>query len=118
MNTYTFFREDGTWHIDAPEYIRRGGNKADLHMIAGANALLNLMAGGKSRVTLTFDSKPFEDAESIELLQKCDPFMDGGYYIMRKYNGREINFNMWLSDITKFVFGTTPKWIFVRSNAG
>ncbi len=109
MNTYTFFRQNGTWHIDAPEYIRQGGDEANLHMIAGASAMLNLMAGGNDKVTLTFDSKPFKGAEPIELLQMCDPFMDCGYYVMRKHNGREINFNMWLSDITKFVFGTTPQ---------
>ena len=114
MTTYTFIKENGRWHIDAPDFINKGGSKADLDMIAGADTLLNLLSEGADEVTLTFNTEPFEDAETLELLQLCGPFMDGGYYCMRKYKGKEIDFNMWVSDVTKFVFGSTPKRIYVR----
>jgi hypothetical protein len=114
MNTYTFVKKDGRWHVDAPTYLQQGGNTDDLAMTYGADAMLNLMSNGNDSVTLTLNTEPFDNADVLELVQTCKPFMEGGYYSMNKHNGAPINYNMWLHDVTRFVFGDTPDKIYIR----
>src|SRR6187551_795017 len=99
MKTYKFIKTGRDWYIDLPEYIEQGGSIGDLQMVDGADKMLDMMAEGKNSVTLT---------------EKCDPYIGGGYYIMKQYEGQEINRTMWLCQVTEFVFGDIPPLIFVR----
>jgi len=31
----------GRWYIDLPQYLKEGGKKADLELVAGADTMLN-----------------------------------------------------------------------------
>lgn len=114
MNAYTFVKKNGHWHIDSPEYLQQGGNTVDLTMASGADSMLNLMSAGNDSVTLTLNTEPFDNADVLELLQTCQPFMEGGYYTMSLHNGQPANYDMWLYDVPRFVFGDTPNKIYVR----
>ena len=114
VKTYKFIRTGEEWFIDLPEYIEQGGNQGDLQMVDGADTMLDVMAGEGDTVTVTLATEPFTGADELILTEKCDPLIGGGYYLMKTYRGQEMNQNMWLCQVTEFVFGDLPARIFVR----
>jgi hypothetical protein len=114
VKTYRFIKTGEEWFIDLPEYIEQGGNYGDLQMVDGADTMLEVMAGEGDTVTLTIATEPFAGADELILTEKCDPYIGGGYYLMKTYRGKEINQRMWLCQVTEFVFGNLPERIFVR----
>ena len=114
MKQHRFVREDGRWYIDLPEFLAQGGNKADLEMISGADTMLNLIAEEKNEVTLQIDTETFEDANELLLTGLCAPILGGGYYHMNQFENKEVNQDLWLCDVTRFVFGDIPQKIYVK----
>jgi hypothetical protein len=114
MKAYKFIKTGQEWYIDLPEYLEQGGSIGDLQMVDGADKMLDLMAGNENTVTLLISKEQFEDADMLTLTEKCDPYIGGGYYIMKEYEGQEINQTMWLCQVTEFVFGDLPQQIFVK----
>lgn len=115
MKTHTFYKEAyGGWFIDLPEYLESGGSKGDLAMVAGADTMLDIVAGKAQEVTLTMHIQPFDGAAMLQLIRLCEPSMGGGYYHMQSFEGREVNQEMWLCDVTEFVFGNMPQRIYVK----
>ena len=117
MKQHRFYREGSGWFIDLPEYLEKGGSKGDLAMVAGADTMLDVVAGDDASVTLQIDTEPFPNADELVLTQLCDPVLGGGYYLMREFEGKAVNQNMWLCAVTEFVFGGMPDRIFVRKVA-
>jgi hypothetical protein len=114
MKQHRFVRENGGWYIDLPEYLAQGGSKADLAMVAGADTMLDLIAGEHNEVTLQIDTRPFDGADELQLTQLCDPVLGGGYYFMHSFEGKQVSQNMWLCDVTRFVFGGIPPKIYIK----
>jgi hypothetical protein len=114
MNTYQFFKENGGWHVRLPKGKKKGKEQSHVDMLDGADSMLNLLAEGKTEVTLTLNTEPFENAEVLELLSPCKPFLEGGYYLLREHDGKEINYEMWISDVTQFAFGDIPEKFYVK----
>ena len=114
MNRYRFIKEGGNWYIDLPEYLEQGGTKGDLQMVEGADTMLDIISGSKEEVTLLLERKKFEGADRLELVERCDPYIGGGYYLLHSFQGKEYNHRMWLCGVTEFVFGDLPKEIFLR----
>jgi hypothetical protein len=115
MKTHTFYKEEyGGWYIDLPEYLEQGGSKGDLAMVAGADTMLDIMANGENRVTITMDTAPFKDADELALTKICEPSMGGGYYFLPSFEGRKVNHEMWLCGVTEFVFQTLPDRIYIK----
>lgn len=114
MKQHHFVREDGRWYIDLPEFLAQGGDKADLEMISGADTMLNIIAGEKDKATLQIDIEPFESANELLLTELCDPILGGGYYHINQFENKEVNQDLWLCDVTRFVFGDIPKKIYVK----
>lgn len=107
---YDFYKEDGKWYIDYPEYIANGGKKADLLMVAGADTMLENLSDGK-RISLTFSASPMSHA-SIKLTKILqDPW--GATY---KSNRKEISRFVWLCNVTRVLMGTHPKEIYIYVN--
>jgi hypothetical protein len=73
-----------------------------------------MMAGPASDVTLRISEQDFDGADKLTLIEKCDPFLGGGNYMMKEYEGKEINQMLWLCQVTEFVFGYLPQEIFVK----
>jgi hypothetical protein len=115
MKTYQFIKTENEWYIDLPEYLEQGGTQGDLQMVEGADKMLDIMSSGQETVSLTIAKNPFEGADHLILTEKCDPYLGGGYYLMKQYKGMEINQTMWLCRVTEFVFGDIPPEIYVRS---
>jgi hypothetical protein len=115
--TFTFLKEDKAWYIDLPDYVKQGGLKKDLEMVAGAGELLTWLARRRNQVTITIDTEPFEGAQKLELLELCDHQTGGGYYRLHTCRGREIKKRMWLCDVALFIFGDIPEQIYLRKGA-
>ena len=113
MKTYTFVKDSG-WYIDLPEYIEQGGSKGDLAMVAGADTMLDRMAGSRKKVTLTISTEPFPGSDRIQLQEVCAPSQGGGYYYMEQFEGQQVKQRMWLCAVTNFVFGGLLEQIYVR----
>lgn len=114
MKAYKFIKTGQDWYIDLPEFIEQGGSIGDLQMIDGADKMLDMMAENENSVTMYVAKEQFEGADILTLTEKCDPFIGGGYYLMKQYEGLEINRTMWLCQVTEFVFGDIPTQIFVK----
>ena len=115
MKTHTFYKEAyGGWFIDLPAYLEAGGSKGDLAMVAGADTMLDIVAGKNEQVTITMHTKPFDGADKLQLVRLCEPSMGGGYYYMQSFEGKEVSREMWLCGVTEFVFGNMPQHIYVR----
>ena len=69
VRTYTFIKEDGHWFIHLPEYIEQGWSNSDLEMAEGAHKLLNSIAWGRNKVTISMSTEPFEGADVLELVE-------------------------------------------------
>ena len=115
MKAYNFYKEPyGGWYIDLPEYLKQGGNKGDLAMVAGADTMLDFLAAGADKVSLILDLHPFPGSDELTLVQKRDLLTGGGDYMLRTFEGLELNHAMWLCDVTEYVFGFLPARIYVK----
>lgn len=111
MRRLKFYKEsDNQWYVDLPEWT---GSKAELEMVAGADSMLEYMADGESQVWLILSEQEFENADKLEFIKLDTEIENGAFYKLDKYRGIEIGLEMWLCDVTKFVFGDFPKTIFL-----
>jgi hypothetical protein len=107
---YKFNKEGGSWYIVLPDYP---GPKADLQMVAGADTMLDVMAQGKESVELLVSETPVSFFDELVKLDKND-LGSGAYYNLQNYQGQELNHEMWLCDVTKFIFGDFPPRLFIK----
>lgn len=112
MNTFRFYKENtGEWFVDLPEYP---GSKADLQMVAGADTMLDRISKGAKICTLTVSEEPFKGADQLKLIKEYCSDIGGGDYILETYQGEEINHQMWLCEVMRYVFGRMPKAIYFK----
>jgi hypothetical protein len=104
-----FYKEsDNRWYVDLPEWE---GSKADLELVSGADTMLEYMSEGENHVWLILSEENFEGSDKLEFIRLATEVENGAFYKLEKYKGIEINLEMWLCDVTKFVFGDFPKII-------
>lgn len=114
MKTHRFIREGIGWYIDLPEYLEQGGDKGDLQMVSGADTMLDIIAESENEVTLQIDTSAFDAADELVLTELCDPILGGGYYHMKKFEDKVVNKDLWLCEVTRFVFGDIPERIYIK----
>jgi hypothetical protein len=110
--TCRFYKEiSGNWYIDLPEWE---GDKSALQMVYGADTLLDIMSENGNNVNVMFSDEPFEGSHVMMWFAEGvmgDPSFGGGSYRMHQYGGVEYALDLWLCDVTKFVFGSMPDLI-------
>lgn len=109
-----FYKEDNNWYIDLPNYP---GDKSDLAMVMGADTMLDYISDGNDIVMLKIstsdDENPIEYSNKLKYLYDAkDIIGEGAFYEMKNYDNRDVMLNIWLCDVTKFVFGDFPKVIY------
>lgn len=110
MRRYRFYKTDSNnWFIDLPEWE---GSLLDLIMVEGADTMLDILADGKDDIFIDLSDKPFDGAD---VLTKDDEDRDGAYYIVTELNGVVYNMEIWLCEVTKFVFGGLPDKIYITA---
>lgn len=111
MKKLKFYKEtDGSWFVYLPEWE---GSLADLQMIAGADTMLDIMAEGEKEVRLILSEKHFDNSDVLEFKSLAEDLGNGAYYKLEKYRGIEISHELWLCDVTLFVFGKFPEKIYI-----
>ncbi len=124
-NIYTFKKEkSGRWYIDLPHF---DGPKEALEMVEGADTMLELILNifykeGEIKIALRCETEPFEgsnelikkDVSGDESKTEIIETVGGMYYDLSKYNGLSFNAEMWLCDVTLYVFGKFPEKIYIN----
>lgn len=98
------------WYAVIPEWT---GSKDELQMVMGADTLLDIMAQGENIINVQFSTSTFDSANKM-VWYKDGEDIGGGFYILDEYLGIKYNLDIWLCDVTKFVFGDMPKFIYVK----
>jgi hypothetical protein len=112
---YTFIKEDtGRWYIDLPEWP---GSKAELEMVEGADTMLDHVGEGNDLVELQLSETPFDGAYALKLTKDLSDEIGGGMYLLESYNNVVLNQEMWLCQVTEYVFGHLPPVIFFKKIA-
>jgi len=115
MKKLKFYKEtSGRWYIDLPEWQ---GPKADLEMVEGADTMLNVLSEGNDHVWLILSEEEFDGSDKIEFIRMATEVNNGAYYSLKNYMGIEMNMQMWLCDVTKFVFGGFPEIIYMAKES-
>jgi len=111
MDEYKFKKEStGKWYIELPDYP---GPKEDLQMVEGADTMLDIMAQENDTVSLILSDKYFEGGHYLEFIREATELENGAYYKLPYYNSIYYNLEIWLCDVTKYVFGKFPEQIFL-----
>lgn len=111
-----FEKEGLDWFAVIPEWE---GSKADLQMVCGADTWLDILSQGEWHVWLTISDEPFEGAEELKLIalgqfDEMEVGSGASYKLNTTLSGIAYDLEMWLCDVTKFVFGDFPKIIYYR----
>ena len=106
-----FYRtSEQRWFVDLPDYE---GSIYDLEMVQGADTLCNLLnEDNENRITLFLSTKEFPYNNKLTYKNLTPEFNEGANYHLKKYNDIEFDLNVWLCDVTKFVFGEFPNEIY------
>lgn len=107
----TFEKDGSQWFAVIPEW---GGSRADLEMVCNADLMCDILAQGEDIVhtQLSLTEPKFYKAKltRVELTPKT-----GGAFYMCNWN-KQYNldsFQIWLCEVTEFVFGSMPETIYV-----
>ncbi|MDO3643121.1 DUF6717 family protein [Mucilaginibacter sp. L3T2-6] len=113
FQTYKFIKGDsGKWYIDLPDWT---GQKADLEMVGGADTMLDHVGSGAPEAELILSEFPFANADVLELIHDYSRQPGGGgIYFLGNYNGEILNQEIWLCEVTEFVFGKLPPQIYLK----
>jgi hypothetical protein len=112
---FKFYRDEIGWFVDLPEWE---GSKADLQMVSGADTFLDILSQGDNIIYITLSDEEFEGANSMDFLYPGRlenwELGEGAWYRMNRYMDMVYDLDMWLCDVTKFVFGEFPKIIYFK----
>jgi len=102
----TFTKENDQWFTEVPEWT---GAREELEMVCEADTALDIIAQGRSQISLDISEIPSEDTKIFLALNREDG--GGGWYDL---TGEDMNFEVWLCHVTKFVFdGRLPEKLFI-----
>jgi hypothetical protein len=129
--TKRFYKENGMWYIDLPEFLEAGlGTKNNLLMVAGADTLLNILTDDGTEAVIEFGDERFDGCNvqlDLNEMGKDQALLDavghapvdyGAYY--SAYNTQWLGYefklsSVWLCPVTEYVFGGKyPERIYLR----
>jgi hypothetical protein len=123
MKTNKFYKKEGIWYIDLPEFLELGlGTKANLMMVGGSDTYLDRLSNYTKEVTVSFSDVDFDGAtdtlkrtklghDDMYLESVGHAQVDGGAYYQSTVDGHEL----WLCPVTKYVFQANyPEYIFIK----
>ncbi len=111
MREFRFYKETtNQWYVDLPEWE---GPKSALEMVDGADSLLEYMAEGRGEVQAVLSTNPVEGVYHLKFIRETPEIGEGAQYFLEQYLGIALELNVWLCNVTKFVFGEFPKEIWI-----
>jgi len=116
MRLFRFYKEgSGRWYVDLPEWE---GSKDELEMVSGADTFLEILSQGESEVNVILSVTDFVGSDKLQLIKPGRlggwELGEGSWYKLDSYIGISYDLEMWLCDVTKFVFGGFPETIYFK----
>lgn len=110
-----FVKEDGWWFIDFPSWPFSHDNLA---MVCGADDLCEYLdKDGDGKLTVKVVASNRELGHKYDEYIRCDRewarLADGGQYLVPVFNDIPVK-ELWLCQVTLFVIGWWPKYIYVK----
>lgn len=105
IHIYEFYKENEKWYINVPHYP---GPKSALQMVCGADKLLDRISEGALNITLDLSLEYDESRDTLWFDTEC-PGGGAWYRYMPGTPGEDRN--VWLCDVTLYLFGHFPKRI-------
>ena len=106
---YNFYKnqKNQNWYIDLPEWK---GNIEELQMVLGADTLLDILAQDDDKIYIAIALTPFDHTHELHYKSGEDK---GGWYELKS---NLHNFDLWLCEVTQFIFGFLPEIIYMKKN--
>jgi hypothetical protein len=104
-----FIKLAGKWFVHLPNYP---GHYSDLEMVLGADVLCDMIDTFETgSIAATVSDEPFDSIFSTReyILDFVNKEHDGANYRLREYK-----LDVWLCDVTKYVFGEFPATIYIK----
>lgn len=113
MKQLFFIREHGAWFVELPDYARKKGIRERFVPVVaeGFDTLLDILAGDTDALFIKACLERFDGAEELELVQPKEE-KKGAYYLVKSLNGKPFVLLVWLSEITRFIYGFLPERIY------
>lgn len=106
LRTLSFYKESsGRWYVDLPEWT---GSKDELEMVMGADTMLDYMAQGEDKVLAYISTEPSFNYRYELTFDREDEY--GAFYYV---NGNNLDMEIWLCPVTKFVFDEYPNKFYI-----
>lgn len=110
--TFRFYKTpENRWYIDLPEWQ---DDIAALEMVLGADTMLDKVSEYTNECFIDMSDAPFDGADTIKLIENLQQSIGGGNYLMETFRGTAVNQEMWLCEVTEYVFGGLPELIYVN----
>ena len=109
-----FIKLAGKWFVHLPNYE---GHYSELEMVLGADVLCDMIdTFDTGYITATISTEPKESNFTIKeyVLDFVNSTVSNGEQDGANYRLREWKLDMWLCNVTKYVFGEFPATIYVR----
>ena len=104
-----FIKLAGKWFVHLPDYP---GHYSDLEMVLGADVLCDMIDTFETgSIAATVSNEPFDSIFSTRgyILDFVNSEQDGANYRLREYK-----LDVWLCNVTKYVFGEFPVTIYIK----
>lgn len=110
MYTVTYYKLGNAWFLDLPEYT---GPSADLERVGSFHDFLELAARGQTTLVFHVDTKPFQDADVMQLTGSSGE-KTGGYYHLASFQGQPIDLELWYNRVIYTGQEELPQFIYIR----
>ncbi len=82
-------------------------------MVEGADTMLEYVGEGTDEVILQLSEQPFYESSILKLIHDYSGQTGGGgIYLLKEYKGEQLNQELWLCEVTEYVFGKLPPVIY------
>lgn len=109
-----FIKLAGKWFVHLPNYP---GHYSDLEMVLGADVMCDLIdTHDTGNIAVTASDEPFDSIFSTRgyILDFVNSTTSNGEQDGANYRLREYKLDVWLCNVTKYVFGEFPATIYIR----
>lgn len=109
----TFIKLAGKWFVHLPDYL---GHYSDLEMVLGADVMCDMIDTFETgSIAVTVSDEPFDSVFSTReyTLDFVNSATSNGEQDGANYRLREYKLDVWLCNVTKYVFGEFPATIYI-----
>ena len=109
-----FIKLAGKWLVHLPDYP---GHYSELEMVLGADVMCDMIDTFETgNIAVTVSDEPFDSIFSTReyTLDFVNSTTSNGEQDGANYRMREYKLDVWLCNVTKYVFGEFPATIYIR----